>query len=310
MGDVYTRQQYWGTGEKKEAEVGDIMPASAPSSGPDKGAKSVIPKTGSAVGLPDGVVANGMPGKQPDHHPQAKPINPRVSVEGKEPPKLIKEKNASRFAMPSLHRYPLDSYEQVKQASVYFDENRFQFAPSHRREYCLNLANRAAELGIEISKEAQAYSGTAYASDTELELAFSSRRSLLLDEDHVSLLGKLAESRVTLSPDEFALALGEFDKVAGINQYYDGDLPDPYLCIFGKTAEADDPDASFVIGNDIVSGCQLRELADSRCITIGERFGADFVKEFKKDPIGIFKSLPADQKKIIAREAGEPTLPN
>lgn len=307
-GSVYTRQQYWGGFEPKEAEVGDIMPnASLPSAGKDKGAKSVIPKTGSAVGLPEGVEEDAVKGEQPEANPQAKPINPRVSVEGKEPPKLIEEKTAQHFAMPSLQRYPLDSYLQVKQAAAYFEEYRGQFAPVHRREFCSNLVKRASVLGIEVSDVAQSYGGSGYASHAELEVSLASRRSLLSDESHVDVLDKLAEARVTMGADEFALTLSEFDKMAGIEQHYDCEIPDPYLCIFGKTA-AEEDDASFVIGNDIVSACQLQHLADSPCISLQQRFGEDFVKGFRKDPVGIFKSLPVDQKKILSREANEPTL--
>ncbi len=306
---VYTRQQYWGQYEDKEAEVGGEMPNSVlPSAKPDKGAKSVIPKTGSAAGLPEGV-ADAVKGEQPDRHPQAKPVSPRVSVEGKEPPKLIKEKQAQHFAMPSIHRYPLDSHEQVKQASAYFEEYWRQFAPQHRREYCQNLVKRASVLGVPVPEQVQVYGGNGYASHAELEVAIASRRSALVNEDHIDLLDKVAEARVGLSADDFALVLSEFDKFAGLDQHYDGEVPDPYRFIFAKVAE-DDSDESFVIGNDIVYSCQLKQLAASPCKTLQDRFGADFVKEYKKDPVAIFRSLPTDQKKILAREAAEPTLSN
>jgi hypothetical protein len=310
MGNVYTRQQYWGNYDKgKEAEVGDIMPNSSSGDKPDKGAKSVIPKVASAVGLPDGVQAAHVKGEQAEKNPQAKPINPRVRIEGKEPPKVIKEKTASHFAMPSIQRYPIDDYGQVKQAAVYFEEHRGQFEPIHRREFCLNLVKRASDLGIPVSSEIHSYGGVGYASPAELEVAIGTRRSLLLDEDHLDLLGKLAEARVGLTPDEFALALGEFDKVAGLAEHYDRDVLDPFMCIF-KSAEANDSDESFVLGNDIVTAPQLHVLASSPCKNISDRFGEDFLKEFRKDPVGIFKSLPTDQKKVISREANEPVLSN
>lgn len=305
--DVYTRQQYWGNFESKEAEVGDIMPNSAVGQKPDKGAKSVIPKTASAVGLPDGVQAEGVKGEQPVQNPQAQPINPRVVVEGKEPPTLVKEKQAQYYAMPSIERYPLDSYLQVKQAAAYFEEYEGQLAPAHKREYCLNLVKRAAALGIPVSDDIRAYGGHGYASHSDLEVALYSRKSLLLDGDHSNLLDKLAEARVMMSADEFAGVLSEFDNLTGLAEYYGRDVVDPYQCIFAKTAEAE-TDESFVIGNDIVSAKQLKCLAETPCLTIKDRFGHDFIKEFKKDPVGIFKSLPVDQKKVISREANEPTL--
>lgn len=304
---IYTRQQYWGNYDQKEAEVGNVMPTSAsPGGKPDKGAKSVIPKTASAAGLSEGVEADAVKGEQPEANPQAKPINPRVVVEGKEPPKLIKEKQASRFAMPSLHRYPIDTFDQVRQASAYFEEYKGQFLPEQRREYCDNLTKRASALGIPMPEAVREYSGTGYASRAELDVAIASRAQFV-EGDMREVLNKLASVRMTLEPEDFALALTGFDKLAGLDQHYDRDIPDPYMYLFKKEAE-EDPDASFVIGNDIVSGCQLKNLATTDCATLKSRFGESFVKEFKNDPIGIFKSLPKDQQKILSREANEPVL--
>ena len=400
--NVYTRQQYWGTYQPKEAEVGGMMPLSAPIGlGPDKGAKSVIPKTGSALeeflskeamafvnrvtgeagkALGEGVIKGGLkeigdtvlahkgkllagtaaaavgkgqydkmrdkrvarntvemlrkensvkeasvghlvnsPGKdippdvidpvtgeQAGQNPSAKPLSPRVDVSGKEPPKIIQEKTAQHFAMPSIQRYPLDSYTEVKQASSYFETYRSQFAPAHRREFCEHLVKRAGVLGITVSDEVQKYGGEGYAPYAELEIAFGSR-ALLVDDDHRILLSKLAESRPSVDPETFAVALEEFDKLAGLDQLYDSELMDPYLSVFGKTAGDIDPDGSHIIGNDYVSNQQLKDLTGARHLELlTKTFGADFMKEFVKDPVGMFNSLPADQKKVIARCANEP----
>lgn len=312
---VYTRQQFWGTFEEKEAEVGGIMPISTlPNAKPDKGAKHVIPKTGSApaeLGKEAAVATfdelqQAVKGEQDPKNPQAQPISPRVDVSQKEPPKLIKEKQAQHLAMPSIGRFPLDSYTQVKQASAYFEEYRGQFSPVHRREYCLNLVKRAEALGIPMSDEVQKYGGVGYAALPALEIALEGRRSLIVDEDHQALLGKLAEARPTLSPDGFAATLAEFDKLVSIDHLYDREIMDPYLSTFGKTAEVSE-DGSHVLGNDIVSNSQLKEFADTPCNGLGH-YGPDFVKEFKKDPVGVFSSLPVDQKKLISRQANEPIV--
>jgi len=311
---VYTRQQYWGTYEDKEAEVGGTLPISTLPKGPDKGAKHTIPKTGSAMdkiaealGAGELVAEEGVPGEQPAKNPQAAPVNPRVDVSQQEPPKVIKEKQAQYLAMPSIGRYPLDGYDQVKQASAYFDEHWGQFIPEHRREFCSNLVKRAGVLGIKVSEEIQKYGGDGYAPQSELEIAFGTRRNLLTDETHLAVLDKLAEARPMMDPDGFAITLGEFDKLAGLAEHYDSDVMDPYLSTFGKEAEADE-DASHVIGNDMVTNAQLRTLSMAQPQEIKDHFGEDFGEDFKKDPIALFKSLPADQKKIVSRLANEPNL--
>ena len=303
MGDsVYTRQQFWGSFEPKIAELGGVAPSSAPpNTKPDKGAKHTILKTGSAE-PPDDNYNKPVVGAQPEKNPQALPMNPRVDVTNKEPPKILKEKQAQHLAMPSIGRYPLDSYSDVKTASVYFEQHKGSFDPAHRREYCYNLVKRAHALGIEVSDDVQKYGSDSYASYAEIKIALDSRRTLV-NEEHGQVLDKLAEMRPTMDPSDFALTLGEFDKVAGIQGHYDGEVMDPFYSTFGKEAEADE-DTSFVIGNDYVSAAELRGLAASPHREIlKEPFGEDFLKEYMKDPIGIFKSLPADQQKVLARHA-------
>lgn len=303
---IYTRQQFWGDYKPKEAEVGGIMPNStSPKDKPDKGAKFTIPKTGSATS-PD--VAEPVSGEQPPQNPQAQPIKSRIDVSAKEPPKLIKEKQAQHLAMPSVGRYPLDSYEQVKQAAAYYQEHQQDLIPEHRREYCFNLMKRASALGIDMPEEVQQYGGTRYAASTDIQIAFD-LRGQFLNEDHQHVLGKVAELRPTMPPEEFATLLGEFDKVAGIDHHYGQHIPDPFASVFTKEAESEE-DGSYVMGNDIVSNSQLKAFATSPHFDSLEKlYGEDFAEEFKKDPIGIFKSLPVDQRKHIARQANEPMAP-
>lgn len=315
---VYTRQQRWGTFEEKEAEVGGGMPISSlPNAKPDPTAKHTIPKTGSAEELfatkiaaaegPDDNLEAPVAGEQAPKNPQAQPISPRVDVSGKEPPKLITEKQAQYLAMPSIGRYPLDGLDQVKQAAAYFDEHQGSFSPRHSREFCSNLVKRASTLGVEVSDTVQKYGGAGYASAAELDIAMDSR-CLVLDDDSQAVLGKLAEARVAMDPDDFAVALEEFDKLAGIDHLYGSDVLDPFLSTFGKTAAEGSEDGSHVIGNDIVTNNQLRELATTHCDDMKQHYGDDFVEEFKKDPVGIFKSLPVDQQKLISRQANEPVV--
>ena len=110
----------------------------------------------------------------------------------------------------------------------------------------------------------------------------------------------------------FRSALREFDKQAGIDWMWDEHIMDPYLSTFGKTSSSHaidqsptDQDESFVMGNEIVTAKQLKTFAATRSKDITDTFGADFMNEFRKDPVTIFKSLPLDQKKVIYRQANE-----
>ncbi len=318
-GEVYTRQQRWGTYEQKEAEVGNMAAvATLPVPKSTLGSKTMIPKTGSAMdkfasaleGAGELVEEEGVSGEQPAANPQAAPISPRVDVSGKEPPKVITEKVAQHLAMPSLDRYPLDSYSDVVKAAAYFTQHAGEFSPAHSHEFCSNLVKRAHVLGISTTPEIEKRGGAGYAPQDELDIAMGTR-ALHLGSDEREVLDKLAATRALMEPEDFAIALGEFDKLAGIDHMYGGDVMDPFLSTFGtKTAAKDDPDGSHVIGNDVVSDNQLRTLAKSPCEELTTQFGADFVKEFKDDPVGIFSSLPVDQKKVLSRHANEPTVSN
>lgn len=62
---------------------------------------------------------------------------------------------------------------------------------------------------------------------------------------------------------------------------------------------------SEVIGNDYINESQLKCLARKDGRILKKAFGEDFIDEFRKDPKGIFMSLPRDQKIIIMRMASD-----
>jgi hypothetical protein len=97
---------------------------------------------------------------------------------------------------------------------------------------------------------------------------------------------------------------------------YGRDVLDPYYTTFGfektasETLDDDDGDnGSHIIGNDYVTNKQLKRLVHGPMEPLKVHYGEDFVEEFRKDPIGIFKSMPADQKKHISRMAAEEDMP-
>lgn len=304
--EYLTRQQFWGNYDKSaEASNTELMPVSGKKESPTKDQLAVIPKT-AQVEPPEGVAVSGVPGTQPEKQPQAKLVSPRVDVTSKEPPKLIKEKEAQAYALPSQRRYPLDSYSDVEKAASYYATWGQQFSPAQRREYCSNLVKRASVLGVSLDQEIQKYGSANYASSSELEIAIAGRMSVLSDDTHRTLLSKVAEQRAVLPPEDFATLLGEFDKTAGIEHLYSVDILDPYFSTFGVKVAAEDEDGSYSFGNDYVTKAQLKALAASK--NARERmdaFSEDLVADFRKHPIDIFESLPTPQKKLIARIAND-----
>jgi protein-tyrosine-phosphatase len=296
----------------KTAELSNThtMPAAVSDTSPEK-TKAVVKKTaaGHLVGGKDG--HRGKQGvetetnkpvlsEQPTRLVQARVMSPHVDVSCHEPPKLIQEKKAERTALRG--RYPLDSYEHVKKASAYFDEWYKRFSPEDRHEFATNMVKRAQELGISVSEIAQKYGSETYASESDVKIALDIRKSLVEDETQRKVLDKLAHIRPMVEPELFCNTLSEFDKMAGLDFLYDRDVPDPYYSTYGFEKKAE---FSETIGNLTVHGQDLEYLAIKRLPLVKGTFTEELAEAFRKDPVGIYKSLPLEQRKVFANMARE-----
>ena len=349
--DIRERQQIWkdlgGNLTEKAAELAntyDMPSQSAASKTKVDGKDKAVIKTSSAPPTqeqveelilkeafgnqmegPTNTGPDGAPGdnenhtlkEQPADVPQGKVLKPRVDISGKEPPKLVTQKTAERYALPALQRYPLDSYGEVEKAAAYFDQWHKRMDPEMRREFCQNMVKRASVLSIPVSDLAERYGSDHWAPAEQVKIALDARRSVLTDSmdplhgepvntGRLDILNKLAEQQRLMTPDDFAVTLGEFDKLAGLNHHYDGDVPDPYFSCFAKHSshpQEASPDETIVIGNEVLPYRKLVELTSASPTVLKERFGDEFVKELGKDPKGIFDSMPRDQKLVLMRMA-------
>lgn len=253
-----------------------------------------------------GVVEEAVKGTMPAALPQARQLKPHVEVTTKTASVTRSVAlEASSYALPEQRKYPLDSYVQVKTASHYFNDFYKDFAPEDRHTYAINLVKRANALGLSVSETARRYGSESYASDEDMKIAFQVReKACAWGDDARSMFHELFEKRAELEPEVFARALTQLDKSAGLNHEYDRNVPDPYFSTFNDPKLAEEKDFSEIIGNEYVTGGQLMRLAKEPYV-ISQHFDDDFAKEFRKDPISIFKSLPVEQRKIVARMAAE-----
>jgi hypothetical protein len=284
----------------KEAETSGthVMPLSAPT---DQSTTLNPARTIRKVAEDPGALEKneGQPGEQIKSLPQAPVLH--VDVTDKDAPKSA-TKQAEHYALPDSRRYPLDNYAQVKQAAAYFNEWGARMAPSIRREYCSNLVKRASALGIEVSEGARNYGASGYGDPARVEAMLDMRRGVIKEAEYLKGLDYLKEKRAETDPEAFAVALGEFDKVAGISELYDRDIHDPYLTTFGEK-RAEDEGGAILVGNDYISHEELKRFAKTHSCSLKDTFGDDFCDEFRKDPVGVTNSLPVDQKKIVLRLA-------
>lgn len=198
-------------------------------------------------------------------------------------------------------KYPVDSMEQVKMASDYFSEYKRQFHPRDRHEYCTKLAFRMRELNMRVPEEVDRYGSQTYSADVDTMLE---QRRVLVGEDLVPAIETLIEKRASVPPGAFVEALEEFDKLSGLNYFWDSRVPDPYYTTFGPSVEklaaedwAWDQNGARVTLHD------LEHLARNGMHLMKKSFGDDLAKSFSKSPKSVFESLPMPNKLMIARMA-------
>jgi len=230
-------------------------------------------------------------------------LRPYVDVTGQKAPEKIKQASAQRFCLVKTGqaRFPIDSYGQIKQAAVWFDEYGHTLHPAERREYCVKLAARADEVGIEVSDLIKKYGAPGYATDGEVNVSVCTRmQHWAEDSPERDMLQGLMEKAASVPPDVFCEALRQFDEATGMNHLWDDEIYDPYFSTYGFMKKAS---WSWEDGNDRITDEDLHRGLHESTKAIRERFGEDFVDEFLKerDPTVFFDSLPRDHKRILAR---------
>lgn len=246
--------------------------------------------------------ALGITGEQYQKAPQTptQALRPYVDVTGKQPPRKLETKTASTHAYNNV--FPLDDYAQVKQASAYFDANLAAMPPEMRHEFAVRMVGRASAMGIEFSKEAAAYGSTEFADDAHLQVALGMRRPFL-SKEAAAAADELYAQKEVLGPDLYRELLEGIDKQAELDWRYDRFIWDPYASTYGvKTAAATE---TWSHANDYVTRKQIENFSITAGLSLRDDYGDDFVKDFQKDPWGIFNSLPLPQKLRLARRASD-----
>lgn len=249
------------------------------------------------------------------------PVDPHVDITGLAAPTVIKEAVYQHFALGD--RYPIDSYGQVKQAEAYFDEHAHLFALPDRRNFAVSLVKRANDLGINVEGRALDYAGFRYGPHVMAELQ---KRANNFDDPAASEVFTDLQEKVAsgMSPHIAVVAIAQADQALHLEPAYGRPVVgfrDPFAAVYGVKVAADQvtglDDAaraeyptearsfSWNEGSDYVTEDMLYHIAESHLPSLDDMFGAGFGKDFGKDPVGTFKSLPDPQKHAIARLASD-----
>jgi len=223
------------------------------------------------------------------------------------PQRNYEELDASMYAMVDRSGnkdFPLQTMEQIKLASDFFEDQWKRLHPRTRHEFCVKVAARAEEVGMAAPAIIRKYGSTQYAHPGEIEYAVETRRQMWRDGNNEAsdLLDELLEKRASaeITPEVFAETLFEIDKLASADKYYDKAVIDPWATTFGIEKKAE---WRWVSGNDVLTEDELAKFVIENRYLMAKNFNEDLADELIKKPVAIFSSLPLPQQRVIARMA-------
>ena len=231
-----------------------------------------------------------------------------IDITGQRPTpkmKVASSNNPDNYAvvLPDGSRYyPIHTWDLVKQAEVYFQEEKGRMQPEVRRQYATKLAAKATAMGYPLDAEIFEAGAESWAPAGHLKAAVEMRKIACRPGEDREFLDELFEKRATVEPGVYAEVLRRFDVVHGFDKGWDHLILDPWASTFGMNKTAD---VVWEEGNDRVTNDQLVSLAQNHLKRLRQILTDCMCKEFLKDPVGIFESMPLPQKKIIARLAAD-----
>lgn len=232
-----------------------------------------------------------------------------VDITGKHAPMQIKTAEPttdSDYAVilpDGSKHYPINTWDRVKTAEQYYLDEGKRMQPEIRRQFATKLATKAGIIGYPLEADIFEAGATTYASDGHLKAALEMRKvACAPDGEEREFLDGLFEKRAEIDPNVYAEVLRRFDVNQGLDSGWDRVVIDPWSSTFGinKTAEV-----VWEQGNERVMDRSLQNLANNRLDLVTKQFGFSFAGEFRKDPIGIFNSLPLPEKRIMSRLAND-----
>ena len=207
-----------------------------------------------------------------------------------------KKKRADEFINPEAEKTKKTqvSYAHTKQAAAHFNENWKRMDPKERVKLAQAIVPSCKALGIELTKEAYDYAEGV--KDMGRVVMCTRVRKWYTADERYDQLEKMASS---MEAPAIIEKLWELDTDNGITNLWSGKVPDPFLSVLEKQAEAE-PER-FVAGNEYCTGEDLQDLARRRPDLVKEQFSDAFAAQFLKNPITVFKSLPLTTKTLLIR---------
>ncbi len=207
---------------------------------------------------------------------------------------------AEHYALPHRSLYPIDTPEQVKRASAYFDEYARDFPLEERRCFAQSVSMRAQELGVPVGGTISKLAGSGYGPYivAELQGRINALEGTVKQAAYEVLLERIAEIPPVVMLDMLKTA----DEDTGIDQGYGRPVTgfkDPLSAVFGAPEK---PIYSWSGKGAYVTEEVLRSF--SKLVPdLDKVIEGGWSQKFVDDPIGSFQKLPDAKKIIVARLA-------
>jgi hypothetical protein len=208
---------------------------------------------------------------------------------------------AQHYALPTRQLYPIDTVDQVKRASAYFDEYHRAFDTDDRRLFAQSVAMRAEDLGIKVSGALTKIAGNAYGPHIipELKGRIAALEGTGKEASYEVLLEQIDATPPIVMYDMLKIA----DEDSGMDQSYGRPVTgfkDPLSAVFGAPEK---PIYSWVGKGHYVTEEQLRSYSKLVPEQLDKVLGDGWCAKFAADPVKEFDKLPDAQKIVVSRLA-------
>ena len=196
--------------------------------------------------------------------------------------------------------YPINSWDLVKKAEDYFQQEGSRMNPEIRRQYSVKLAAKAQSMGYPLDEKIKEAGAVTLAPFAQRKMAIEMRKVACAPGQDRQFLDDFVKIGSQVDPTAYAETLKRFDIQHGLEHGWNQLYPDPWASTFAinKVAEV-----YWEEGPDRMTREALINLAENHTSGIQELFSHDFLKEFIKDPEGQFDALPLNMKRVLARLA-------
>lgn len=215
----------------------------------------------------------------------------KASVSMPEPASLAKYAYARQLGDGrTLKMFPVQDAEACRRSVENFRKVAFEMPARRRYEAAMTILPHLAAHGIQdefVEKTAELSPNPAFSAHMAV------RREMVQDPESLKTLASIEKLAGALRGPLVAQALEEFDVRAGISHLWDTRVRNPWdSCFTVKTA-------SVKVGEREVTKADITKLLDSG--KLATMFKESTIKEFRKDPLVVFESLPGPTKETLCR---------